>query len=187
MFNFSGRHAGMIYIDSVVTVSSSWIMSCVWCVSGCVSCVIGCVWCVSGWYISVVTCVQVLPRLMRWCSSVRSVASWKTTRISSTFSLRYGDQCFVFFIYTLSELVPRAACCLNTPSLVLITSCSHLFLKTLVPLIYRCQFFNLISATIRTSSGEDKETSFLFQRISVLIQCFNSVLLHDSFTKDGPD
>jgi len=33
----------------------------------------------------------------------------------------------------------------------------------------------------------DKETSFLFQRISVLIQRFNSVLLHDSFIKDGPD
>jgi len=27
----------------------------------------------------------------------------------------------------------------------------------------------------------------LFQRISVLIQRFNSVLLHESFTKDGPD
>jgi len=40
---------------------------------------------------------------------------------------------------------------------------------------------------IRTSSGEDKETSFLFQCISVLIQRFNSVLLHDSFIKDGLD
>ena len=38
---------------------------------------------------------------------------------------------------------------------------------------------------IRTSSGEDKETSFLFQHISGLIQRFNSVLLHDSFTKDN--
>ena len=40
---------------------------------------------------------------------------------------------------------------------------------------------------IRASSGEDKETLFLFQCISVLIQRFNSVLLHDFFTKDGPD
>jgi len=52
--------------------------------------------------------------------------------------------------------------------------------------IYR-QAFYLIS--VAKSSGEDKETSFsfLFQRISVLIQRFNSVLLHDSFTKDGQD
>ena len=42
-------------------------------------------------------------------------------------------------------------------------------------------FLSNLGNKIRTSSGEDKETSFLFQRISVLIQRFNSVLLHDSF------
>jgi len=30
-------------------------------------------------------------------------------------------------------------------------------------------------------SGEDREPRFLFQRISVAIQRFNAVLLHDSF------
>jgi len=39
---------------------------------------------------------------------------------------------------------------------------------------------------IRASSGEDKETAFLFQRIYALIQRFNSVFLHDSLTRDGP-
>jgi len=40
-------------------------------------------------------------------------------------------------------------------------------------------FLSNLGNKIRASSGEDKETSFLFQRISVLIQRFNSVLLHD--------
>ena len=31
---------------------------------------------------------------------------------------------------------------------------------------------------------EDTETSFVFQRISVLIKRFNAVLLHDSFAKE---
>ena len=30
-------------------------------------------------------------------------------------------------------------------------------------------------------SGETREGSFLFQRLSMLIQCFNAVLLHDCF------
>ena len=30
------------------------------------------------------------------------------------------------------------------------------------------------------NSGEARETSFLYQRISILVQCFNAVLLHDS-------
>ena len=36
-------------------------------------------------------------------------------------------------------------------------------------------------------SGDDREAQFLFQRISVTIQRFNSVLLHDSFSVDCPD
>jgi len=33
---------------------------------------------------------------------------------------------------------------------------------------------------ISLNSGEARETSFLYQRISVLVQCFNAVILHDS-------
>ena len=37
-------------------------------------------------------------------------------------------------------------------------------------------------------SGEDREPQFLFQRISVAIQRFNAVLLHDGFlSSDHPD
>ena len=40
---------------------------------------------------------------------------------------------------------------------------------------------------ISSVSGDDRATLFLFQRISVTIQRFNSVLLHDSFCVDCPD
>jgi len=33
---------------------------------------------------------------------------------------------------------------------------------------------------ITSSSGEARETCFLYQRVSVLVQCYNAVLLHDS-------
>ena len=37
---------------------------------------------------------------------------------------------------------------------------------------------------ISSQSGDVRETSYLLQRISVAIQRFNSVLLHDSLTVD---
>jgi len=41
---------------------------------------------------------------------------------------------------------------------------------------------------ISASSGDDREVNFLFQRVSVVVQRFNSVLLHDSFSaEDQPD
>jgi len=35
---------------------------------------------------------------------------------------------------------------------------------------------------ISASSDDDREVNFLFQRVSVVVQRFNSVLLHDSFS-----
>jgi len=43
------------------------------------------------------------------------------------------------------------------------------------------QFLVDLGRKITARSGEDREGSFLFQRISVLLHRFNSVLLHDSF------
>ena len=44
------------------------------------------------------------------------------------------------------------------------------------------------SCRITTLSGDSREISFLFQRVSVLVQRFNSVLLRESFTADSrPD
>jgi len=38
---------------------------------------------------------------------------------------------------------------------------------------------------ISTISGDDLETCYLFQRISVLIQRFNTTLLHESFADEN--
>jgi len=43
--------------------------------------------------------------------------------------------------------------------------------------------FNL-GRKISLQSGDDRENSFLFQRISVLIQRFDAILLHDSFAHE---
>ena len=48
------------------------------------------------------------------------------------------------------------------------------------------EFLNALGRRISSVSGEDRESAFLFQRISVNIQRFNSVLLHDSFADDNP-
>jgi len=40
--------------------------------------------------------------------------------------------------------------------------------------------FDDLGRRITSSSGEAKETSFLYQRVSVLIQRYNAVLLHGS-------
>ena len=41
------------------------------------------------------------------------------------------------------------------------------------------QLMSLLGRRIAQVSGEARETSFLFQRCSVLVQSFNAVLLHD--------
>ena len=40
--------------------------------------------------------------------------------------------------------------------------------------------FNASACHLLINTGEARETSYLFQRISVLVQRFNAVLLHDS-------
>jgi len=44
-----------------------------------------------------------------------------------------------------------------------------------------CEFLNNLGRKIGDNTGDDRSTSFLFQRISVLVQRFNAVLLNDSF------
>jgi len=43
-----------------------------------------------------------------------------------------------------------------------------------------CQLCDNLGRKISSSSGEHREGAFLFQRVSVLVQRFNAVLLHDS-------
>jgi len=43
-----------------------------------------------------------------------------------------------------------------------------------------CAFLSKLGRKLSIQSGDDRETSFLFQRLSVLIQRFNAILLLDS-------
>jgi len=40
---------------------------------------------------------------------------------------------------------------------------------------------------ISSSSGKERESLFLFQRISITMQRFNAILLHNCFVRDDPD
>jgi len=45
-----------------------------------------------------------------------------------------------------------------------------------------------LARKISDISGNDRESSYLFQQISVLLQCYNTILLHESFTEENhPD
>jgi len=46
-------------------------------------------------------------------------------------------------------------------------------------------FLSELGHRISALSGDNRETSFLFQRISVVVQQFNSVLLQESFSVDS--
>jgi len=53
--------------------------------------------------------------------------------------------------------------------------------ETLGPLnTSSCQLFGNLGRKISLSSGDDREGAFLFQRVSVIVQRFNAVLLHES-------
>jgi len=45
-------------------------------------------------------------------------------------------------------------------------------------------FLTVLAHKISQRSGDGRETAFLFQRISVLLQRYNSILLHDSFVRE---
>ena len=48
-------------------------------------------------------------------------------------------------------------------------------------------FISELGPRICVHTGDARETSYLFQRISVMLQRFNSVLLHDTLPVDLPD
>ena len=47
-----------------------------------------------------------------------------------------------------------------------------------------CSFLNDLGRRISLCSGDVREKSFLYQRVSVAVQRFNAILLHDSFVFD---
>ena len=55
-------------------------------------------------------------------------------------------------------------------------------IETLGPLnTSALNFLSEVGHWLTSLSGDSHETSFLFQRLSVLIQCFNCALITDSF------
>ena len=48
-------------------------------------------------------------------------------------------------------------------------------------------FISELGRRISGHTGDVRETSYLFQRISIMLQRFNSVLLHDTLPVDLPD
>jgi len=61
--------------------------------------------------------------------------------------------------------------------------------ETLGPIIESAaQFLNDLGHKITSVSADNKEGQFLFQRLSVALQRFNAMLLHESFGSDvDPD
>ena len=50
------------------------------------------------------------------------------------------------------------------------------------------QFLTALGKRIAQQTGDERESAFLFQRFSVLVQRFNCVILHDFFAgEDCPD
>ena len=45
-------------------------------------------------------------------------------------------------------------------------------------------FLAVFAKKISQRSGDERETTFVFQRISVLLQRYNSIVLHDSFIRE---
>jgi len=50
-----------------------------------------------------------------------------------------------------------------------------------------CHLLNDLGRRMTVNSDEARQTSFLYQHISVLIQCYNAVLLHDGLPNDFTD
>jgi len=49
-------------------------------------------------------------------------------------------------------------------------------------------FFTVLGRKIGVSSGDEREGRFLFQRLSMALQHYNAILLHESFVGvDDPD
>jgi len=50
-----------------------------------------------------------------------------------------------------------------------------------LPYLYLCQFLKDLGRRISAQSCDERESAFLFQSLSVVIQRFNAILPHDSF------
>jgi len=71
------------------------------------------------------------------------------------------------------------------------TNCSRLIIIIVENLgVFSSTTLNFISELGRricVHTGDVRETSYLFQRISIMLQGFNSVFVHDTLSVDLPD
>ena len=65
--------------------------------------------------------------------------------------------------------------------IIIIIIIAPIAVETLVPMnASACQLFVNLGRKILSTSGDDMEGAFLFQIVSVLVQRYNAVLLHDT-------
>ena len=93
-----------------------------------------------------------------------------------------------------SQLAPQLRWCRpenkpSTPHCQGRTCSSRLLWKNFGPINESAvQFLNDLGHRITSVSTDDKEAQFLFQRLSIALQRFNTILLHESFGSDfDPD
>jgi len=89
---------------------------------------------------------------------------------------------------TLLPICPLADSCIHTAKYAALES-RYIFQPIAVEILGEINgsavsFLSGLGRWIADVSGESREGSFLFQRLSVLIQRFNAVLLHDCFVGD---
>jgi len=79
----------------------------------------------------------------------------------------------------------------NQCSLVLILLIRHTIIIThvITIIIMMMDFLNAVGGRLAAASGDPRETSFLWQRVSVLIQRFNAILISETFfhSDEAPD
>jgi len=101
-------------------------------------------------------------------------------------------QCCFYLSYCLSEtLFSVVLYCRQTPLICFLILYAFPDANTVENLgVFSSTSLNFISELGRRNcvhTGDAKETSYLFQRISIMLQRFNSVLLHDTLPVDLPD
>ena len=72
----------------------------------------------------------------------------------------------------------------NTRKIGLYAQQKHRADTDLQELLFSSNNNNKLGRKLADQSGDDREISFLFQRLSVLIQRYNAILLHDCFVKE---
>jgi len=89
---------------------------------------------------------------------------------------------FTSHYYFLGRVLGKVSCCQVVVAKRVLGAGSGINIVIIIIIII------ILGQRISVLSGDDREHLFLFQRISVAIQRFNAVLLHDGFpSEDHPD